>query len=147
MNIVGFKWIFELLRFGLGGLLIFASLGKISHPYEFAVIIENYRVLGDGLSRWIAVWLPYLELGVGLLLVIGIWLDAASVINAGLLFIFLVLVTQAYIRHLDIDCGCFSIEHSEPIGLIKILENVGYFCGSLLFVYFVYRKKSLVNTK
>lgn len=145
MNTIWFKWIFRLLRFGLGGLLIFASLSKILHPYEFAVIVENYRVLGDGLSRWIAVWLPYLELTVGLLLVLGIWLDAVSVIYAALMFVFLVLVTQAYVRHLDIHCGCFSVENTGPIGWVKILENVVYCCGSLLLVYFVYRKKPLMH--
>ena len=145
MNTTWTKWIFRLLRFGLGGLLVFASLGKISHPYEFAVIVENYRILGGGLYSWIAIWIPYLELIVGLLLMIGIWLDATSIINAGLMFIFLILVTQAYIRRLDIYCGCFTVEKSGPIGLIKVLENIGYFCGSLLLVYFIYRKKPLTD--
>lgn len=139
------QWIFRLLRFGFGGILVYAALNKIPHPYEFASIIENYRVFGEGLSRWIAVWIPYLELIVGLLLIIGIWLDAASLINAGLMFIFLVLVTQAYIRHLDIDCGCFSVEKSEPIESIKILENIGYLCGSLLLLNWIHRGKVLLK--
>ncbi len=146
MNIEWSKWIFRLLRFGFGGLLIFASLNKIPHPYEFAAIIENYRVLGMGLSRWVAVWSPYLELCIGLLLIAGIWLDAASVVNAGLMSVFLVFVIQAFIRHLDIQCGCFTVESEGPIGFVKILENVGYFLGSILLVYFVYRKKLLSET-
>ena len=140
------QWIFRLLRFGFGGLLIFASLNKIPHPYEFAALVENYRVLGMGLSRWIAVWLPYLEFCIGLLLIAGIWLDTASVVTAGLMFVFLVLVIQAYIRHLDIQCGCFSMESTGVIGLVKILENVGFFAGSLLLVYFVRRKERLTKT-
>jgi putative oxidoreductase len=140
------KWICRLLRFGFGGLLIFASLSKIPHPYEFAAIIENYRVLGTGLSRWIAVWSPYLEFCIGFLLIIGIWLDAVSVLNAGLMSVFLVLVIQAYIRHLDIQCGCFSMESTGVIGVIKILENVGYLAGSFLLVYFVFRKELLSKT-
>jgi uncharacterized membrane protein YphA (DoxX/SURF4 family) len=137
------QWIFRLLRFGFGGLLIFASLNKILHPYEFAALVENYRVLGMGLSRWVAVWSPYLEFCIGLLLIAGIWLDAASVMTAGLMFVFLVLVIQAYIRHLDIQCGCFSMESTGVIGLVKILENIGYLFGSLLLVWLVFYKRSL----
>jgi putative oxidoreductase len=146
MNVKWLKWICWFLRFGFGGLLIFASLNKISHPYEFAGIIENYRVLGSGLSRWIAVWSPCLEFCIGLLLISGIWLDAASVVNAGLMGVFLVLVTQAFIRRLDIQCGCFTIESEGPIGFVKILENIGYLAGSLLLVYFVLRKKVTSKT-
>ena len=146
MNVEWSKWICRFLRFGFGGLLIFASLNKIPHPYEFATLIENYRVLGTGLSRWVAVWSPYLELGIGLLLIAGIWLDAASVVNAGLMAVFLVLVIQAFIRHLDIQCGCFSVESTGVIGFVKVLENVGYLAGSLLLVYFVQRIKLMSKT-
>jgi putative oxidoreductase len=137
------KWICRLLRFGFGGLLIFASISKLVHPYEFATVIENYRILGDGLSRWVAVWIPYLELVTGLLLIFGIWLDAASIVNAGLMFSFLILVTQAHVRHLDIQCGCFSVESEGVIGIIKIFENVGYLFGSLLLVWLIFYKRSL----
>jgi uncharacterized membrane protein YphA (DoxX/SURF4 family) len=142
MNVDWSKWICRFLRFGFGGLLIFASLNKIPHPYEFAEIIENYRVLGTGLSRWVAVWSPYLEFCIGLLLIAGVWVDAASVVNAGLMSVFLVLVIQAFVRHLDIQCGCFTVESEGPIGFIKILENVGYFLGSLLLAWLVCCKKS-----
>lgn len=134
------KWLALLLRLGFGLLLSVASVNKIIHPFEFAEALDNYSVLGEGLSRWVAVWLPYLEAMTGLLLIIGIWLDAAVTINGLLMLIFLVLVSQAYGRGLDIRCGCYSLEGESTIGLMKVFEN-GLFMGcSILLAKLTWNK-------
>ena len=140
------NWIFRFLRIGFGILLILASIDKISHPFEFAKMVENYQIIGSGLSYWIAVWFPYLECLLGLLLLINIWMDAATLMNAFFMFLFLVLVFQAYLRGLDIECGCFSVTDSGPINLMKLMEN-GLFTGFSLFLLWSYvnRKRILSN--
>ena len=72
------KWVVLALRLGFGALLIAASVDKMIHPFGFAQAVENYRVIGEELSRWVAVWLPYLEFLTGLFLILGIWTDAAG---------------------------------------------------------------------
>ena len=126
LNRVWQKWLIIVLRLGFGSLLIFASIDKIQHPHAFAEIVENYRVLGEGLSRWVAVWIPYLEALTGLLLILFIWKEATAVMNCLLMVIFLILVSQATLRGLDIRCGCFFVEGESTIGLLKILENLIY---------------------
>jgi len=133
------QWGLFFLRTGFGFLLVYASLDKILHPSDFAQMTENYRVIGKDLSNWVAVFIPYLEIVVGLLLLAGIWLDAASMINMILMFVFFVLVLQAYFRGLDISCGCYSVEEGHVIGPVKLLTNFIYVLLSALLVKAVFK--------
>ncbi|MBN1782979.1 DoxX family membrane protein [bacterium] len=132
-------WLILFLRFGFGVLLIYASVDKILHPVDFAGMVANYRVIGEDLSNWAAVFVPYLEVIVGLLLIFGVWTNAAAVINSLLMAAFLGLVTQAYIRGLDISCGCFSVEEGHVIDPLKVLTNLFYAVMSLVLVYLVFK--------
>lgn len=135
------KWVVLGLRILLGVLLIAASTDKILKPVDFAQMVVNYRVavLSPDLCRWIAIWLPYVEIAVGVLLIIGLWLDAAVIINLLLMTIFTVLVTQAYMRGLDISCGCFAVDEAAPaIGIGKILENTGLTILSIILVWMTF---------
>ena len=123
------------LRLGFGVLLIVASVDKILHPVAFAQAVENYLVFGEGISRWAAVWIPYLEAVTGVFLVAGIWIDAAVLVNVFLMISFLLMVLQARIRGLDIYCGCFAVEgENTGIGILKIMENTAYAGLSILLV-------------
>jgi uncharacterized membrane protein YphA (DoxX/SURF4 family) len=131
------------LRAGFGALLIAASISKGMHPLGFYEAVDNYRVFGPWLSRWAAVFVPALELLTGLCLVSGLWLDAAAPVNAALMSAFLILVLQAFFRHLDIHCGCFTLKGEPNINVMKIVENILYAAGSiLLWVLLVRRRRS-----
>jgi len=119
------SWIERLLGWGFGLLLIYASWGKIFNPLDFARAVENYRVVGYSLSLYTAAFLPMLEFLTGLLLLAGVWKDAASLVNLCLMAVFLILVAQAAARGLDIECGCFGSE-SQTIGPLKLAENILY---------------------
>jgi uncharacterized membrane protein YphA (DoxX/SURF4 family) len=117
-------WAVLVLRIGFGLLLTAASIDKILHPLAFAQAVENYGVIGENLSYWVAVWLPWLEALTGLLLIFGLWRNAAIWINALLMTLFLALVLQAYARGLDISCGCFRLEDASSIGPGKLIQNL-----------------------
>jgi uncharacterized membrane protein YphA (DoxX/SURF4 family) len=138
------KWLIMMLRLGFGLLLIVASIDKIRHPYPFADVVENYHVLGEGLSRWAAVWVPYLEAIVGVLLILGVWLDEAVLMSFFLMGVFFSMVTQAYLRGLDIRCGCFFVEGDSTIGLMKVGENLLFVCFSVLLLVLIRKRKSAV---
>src|SRR5438128_2638150 len=59
-----------LLRFGLGGLLLFAGVAKLRDPSGFATEISNYHLL-PSLAPWLAVALPTVELAIGGALLTG----------------------------------------------------------------------------
>ena len=89
----------------------------------FSTLQRRCDLIGKSLSLWVAVWLPATELILGLMLIFGLWPMASLLMNAGLMTVFLVLVSQAWIRGLDIECGCYGSEGST-IGPLKILQNI-----------------------
>jgi len=111
-----------LFRFILGGLFIYASISKIVHPFAFAKIIYNYKLLPDHLIYISAIALPWVEMISGLFLVAGIFKRTAAIILFSLLIIFIIAISFNLIRGLDFDCGCFTTVTTEngsnPVGLL-----------------------------
>jgi hypothetical protein len=129
-----------ILRLGFAILLGWASVDKILHPYPFAQDVLNYRVVNEGLSYLTAVWLPYLELFTAVCLLTGLWLEAAAVLNAILMWTFLGLILQAFFRRLDIHCGCFTVRGESVIGPLKITENTVFALLGLVLVRLVFKR-------
>ena len=122
-------------RVVLGVILIYASIDKIVHPGEFAKAIGNYNVLPFGLENLLGIVLPILELLVGTCLVLGIMLDGSAVIAAGMMVVFIIALSQALFRGIDINCGCFkvTVENSgHQAGIRRIIEDFIYLGMALM---------------
>ncbi len=106
----------------LGGVFIYASIDKISHPGAFAKIIFNYQLLPAVLITLPAMVLPWLELISGAFLVAGIFRRASAMILSSLLAVFAVAISINLARGITFDCGCFStvttVSGSDPVGLL-----------------------------
>jgi uncharacterized membrane protein YphA (DoxX/SURF4 family) len=119
------KFIFIAARMILGGLFMYASFDKIAHPEAFADIIDNYHILPIQLVNPLAIFLPWLEFITGLLLVIGKWVKGSLLIYSTLLVIFIIALSQALIRGLDISCGCFSVQSSSTSDIwVRIILDI-----------------------
>lgn len=133
-----FYWI---LRIGFSFILIYAAWNKILNPFAFAENVSQYRVIGIDLSLWTAVFIPYLEIVLAICLLSGIWLKSAVWANTFLMFLFLILIIQAFARGLDIDCGCFTQNGEANINGLKLSENIIFFTGSLILLRLIYLKR------
>ena len=122
MNSVFIYLIFS-FRVILGIIWIWASINKIQDPAAFARAINNYHVIPFGLENAIAIFLPWLELIIGIFLIFGILVNGASFISSSLLFLFIILITQAILRGFNIDCGC-GLKEGQLVGWNKIVENI-----------------------
>ncbi len=118
------RWLLPLLRYLLAALLIVAALSKLHYPLIFARDVQNFQVVGPLLSRWIALWLPVLEVLLALLLIRGRWIETGLAMVAGLMLIFFLAVLQAFARGIDLNCGCFGGLAEQRIGWGKLLENL-----------------------
>jgi uncharacterized membrane protein YphA (DoxX/SURF4 family) len=118
-----------------------AAYHKVSTPIEFAQSIENYKVFGEKISRLIAIFVPFLEISVGLFLLLGIWLNETLILTVLLYFIFDVMILQAYFRDLDISCGCFGVSDESTIGFRKFGENL-FLTFLSIYGYFQFKIKS-----
>lgn len=127
---------FVIVRLFIGSLLVFASTQKLFFPYQnFLYIVESYQIFPATLSQLIVFIFPWIELIVGVFLILGLWLKwilrAALLIFAG----FIIIVAQAVIRDLPIkDCGCFGEWFSLPLyGILTVDSLVLLMTIGLLF--------------
>ena len=111
-----------LIRILLGFIFIYASYDKILDPGKFARDISNYHIVPLGMENTIAIILPWLELFIGIGIVIGIFLDGNVILSGFLLLLFNFLIFQAMIRGFNIECGC-GLKEGQLVGIEKILEN------------------------
>ena len=126
-----------LCRLVLGGVFIYASLDKIANPAEFAKAIGNYHVLPFGLENLLALFLPWLELLTGLLLIAGIMVDGATILIISMNIVFIFAISQALARGISIECGCFSVstEGGNNIGFQTILRDFVYLIMAFIIFY------------
>jgi uncharacterized membrane protein YphA (DoxX/SURF4 family) len=118
----------------LGGLFIFASVPKILNPAEFSRTVYYYRLLPAQAVNFIAITLPWVELLVGILLVIGLKVRGAAFVAAGSLVVFTVAMITALARGLNIDCGCFSAAGGHGVDARRIIEDL-VLLAAAAFVY------------
>ena len=112
-----------ILRIGLGLLLIAASISKLADPQAFLLSIEAYRLpIGGWLVKSTAIALPWLQIALGLLLIVERGPEA-PLIAAGLFAVFFLVTLSAAVRGLDISCGCFTTERFFRAEWIEVLEN------------------------
>ena len=106
-----------LLRVAIAALFLFAAITKLVDPSAFAQQIANYQLTPWPATAGLSVFLPALELCVGIGLLLGRWESGALVWVAILLTIFSGALLSAIVRGLSIDCGCFgrSIENTGTL--------------------------------
>ena len=130
-------------RLILGGVFIFASADKIIHPAAFAEAVYNYQILPDTLINLTAMILPWLELILGIFLVLGLWLPGAALLINLLMVTFFGSLVFNLSRGLDIHCGCFSTSQESTslcMCLYVIRDGIFLLLGLYLFSYVLFRK-------
>jgi uncharacterized membrane protein YphA (DoxX/SURF4 family) len=97
-----------LVRLVLGAIFIYAGTIKALDPAAFASAVDAYRLLPYPAVVALALYLPWVEIACGLgLLRPRIQLGALSLLFV-LSLVFTVAIASAWIRDLDISCGCFG---------------------------------------
>ena len=100
-----FAWI---LRVAVAAVFLAAAITKIVDPAAFVASIQTYRLIPDGAAAIFAVWLPWLELSAALAIFPRRQRSGASWLLLALTVVFLIALSQAWLRGLDISCGCFG---------------------------------------
>ncbi len=146
-------WIGRLL---LGVIFVYAGYSKIFQPNtnlwpyfilkfsismnlsNFATQVEAFKMLPDWGVQFVAHALPFTEIILGLLVLIGwrlrIWAPVLTLIMFGFTFV----VLRAYLLHMNVNCGCFAT--TEIIGLKKVLEDAALSGLALLMTIFAFQE-------
>jgi cobalt-zinc-cadmium efflux system protein len=131
------------IRLVLGVVFIIASADKIYNPGPFAQAIYNYQILPDVLINLMAIILPWLELFLGIFLIVGFWLPGAVTLANGLLIVFFGALVFNVARGLDVHCGCFSTSaDGNPATAWYLIRDAAFLLmGGYLFFKVVLSRK------
>jgi uncharacterized membrane protein YphA (DoxX/SURF4 family) len=101
-------WISTLFRFVLAGVWFWAGIVKLLEPGGARDAIIAYRVFPAWSVDFLGWALPAVEVGLGVLLLIGLFTRWAALITALLMTAFIIGISSVWIRGYSIDCGCFG---------------------------------------
>ena len=134
-----------LIRVGLAAVWLISGGLKAADPEQTYLAVSAFDVLPAGLVSPVAAALPFVELALGVLLLVGFGVRPAAVASAVLLVAFIAGVGQAWARGLSIDCGCFGgggpVDPNDTRYPQELARDVGFL---LLATYLVVRPRTLL---
>lgn len=118
------------VRVALAAVFIISGAIKASDPDKTWVAVQAYQLLPRPAITVVAGILPWFELALGVLLLVGLGVRICAVIGAVLLVGFIAAVAQAWARGLSIDCGCFggggAVAPDETSYGTELLRDTGF---------------------
>jgi uncharacterized membrane protein YphA (DoxX/SURF4 family) len=101
-------WIGTLARLLLGVVWIIAGALKVGDLTASGRAVVAYRLLPPSSATALGSVLPFVEIALGLLLVVGLATRLSAVVSALLLVAYIIGIASVWARGLRIDCGCFG---------------------------------------
>lgn len=132
-------WLTFLFRLILGGVLLAAGGLKIGNLQKSAMATRAYELLPIPVANFLGYSLPWIEIGIGALLIIGVGVRVMGLLGAVIMLAFIIAIAQAWARGLSIDCGCFggggTIDPEDTKYLSEIIRDIGLLAMGV-FLYF-----------
>jgi len=132
-----------LARLGLAAVWLISGGIKAADSGQTYIAVRAYDVLPLDAVGPVAAVLPWLELALGMLLLVGLGVQAVAAISAGLLLVFVAGLVQAWARGLAIDCGCFggggAVDPDTTAYGLELLRDAGFL---VLAVWLVARPRT-----
>ncbi len=125
-------------RIVLGLIFVYAAYTKLhfagawhvrDYYFFFAMGIDSYKMLPLTIVQWMAKVLPWLELALGAMLVIGAGVRWAGLVVSALLVVFMIALAHAALGGLEINCGCFGNNSVKPS--TELVRDVGLLAVAL----------------
>ncbi len=126
-------------RLVLAAVLAWSGVAKAADPTTTTVAVRAYSLFPDSWVSPVATVLPFVEIALALLLVLGLAIRLSGVLSAVLLAGFIIGVISAAARGLTIDCGCFGgggqVADGQTQYLSEILRDLGLIVLAGLLIY------------
>ena len=134
--------VFWAARIILAGVFVNASVSKIARPDEFYTAIMNYQILPQYLAYVLSYFLPVLELVCSIALLWNVFCKAAISLIYAMLIVFIIGIISAWLRGLNISCGCFGSENAVGEYLKVMLRDV-FLIGLCSIIFLLSEKKDV----
>jgi uncharacterized membrane protein YphA (DoxX/SURF4 family) len=125
------RWISLLARAGLGAMWLYYSVPKLSYSSDaLDLAVREYQILPTSWADVFGNVQPFLELALGLVVLVGIGTRFAAVCSALLLLVYIGGIISLGARGIAINCGCGGIASTVAAGhtryTLDVLRDVGY---------------------
>ena len=101
--------------------------------------VRSYELLPISIANFLGMFLPFFEIAVGLLLILGAATRIVAALGGFTMFIFIIAISQAWARGLNIDCGCFGGGGSVAPGETRYLQEILRDAGLVVLALFLLR--------
>ncbi|WP_431874487.1 MauE/DoxX family redox-associated membrane protein [Micromonospora marina] len=124
-------WLGVAARLGLAAVWLIAGGTKVGDLAASGRAVNAYQVMPYDVATVIGAALPFVELALGVLLLVGLATRISAGVSAALLVVFVAGIASAWARGLAIDCGCFGsggqlAAGQTPSYLPEILRDLGF---------------------
>lgn len=134
-------WFTLAARIFIAAIYFYATVRKIGNTSENVKAVEVYKILPVTVARYFGYALPWLELGIVLLLLFGISMRFTAIATAALSILYLIAISSAWARHLPINCGCFGnggVTADGKVHPLIYLREIGINSLDFLFALYLY---------
>ncbi|HEX6967408.1 MAG TPA: MauE/DoxX family redox-associated membrane protein [Micromonosporaceae bacterium] len=124
-------WLGTVVRLGLAAVWLYAGASKVGDLAASGRAVHAYQLMPYEVAKVVGAALPFVELGLGVLLLLGVATRLSAVVSTLLLVAFIVGIVSAWARDLAIDCGCFGTGGELPPGespsyWLDLLRDLGF---------------------
>jgi uncharacterized membrane protein YphA (DoxX/SURF4 family) len=121
------------IRVALGFMFLYSSSGKLG---DLAAVVENvrqYKLLPEPLPIPFGYALPFGELALGIMLLLGIFTRLAAAGGSLLMIGFMIAIAFSLLRGgAQPDCGCFALSAGETLSWATFGRDVVFLVGLML---------------
>jgi len=132
-------WIGLVARLALGGVLFAAGYLKVFTLEKSQMAVRAYELLPISVANFLGIVLPFAEIVLGLLLIIGAFTRYMAILGGAIMFVFIAAIASAWARGLTIDCGCFGGGGQVAANETKYLQEIVRDAGLVLLSLFLIR--------
>lgn len=117
-------YVVVLARLALGGTWIAAGSAKLASNGGLRDSVARFGLLPDRAAHAVAIVLPWIEVSLGGLLIVGQWTKPAAEASIGLLFVFNAAISINLLRGNRVACHCFGQFGRKPISWWSVARNL-----------------------
>ena len=136
-------WLGLLLRLGSAAIWIVAGATKLPQIEAFHLLVERYGILPHFLAAPFSYVLPFLEIGIGIYMALGLFVRGTALAGTLLFAAFLAAQATAWARGIALDCGCFGTAVQTVVGPLTIFRDFSLGIPTFLMLVFPARLVSL----
>lgn len=141
-------WVSTVVRLALAAVFGVAGWVKVTDLAASGRAVHAYQLMPYDVAMAVGAAQPFIELGLALLLLLGLATRLAAWVSAVLMVTFIAGIASAWARGLNIDCGCFSkggqlAPGQIPNYLPEIFRDVAFLAPAIFLIIYPVSRYSL----